>query len=460
MERRLSRLRIGMVVVAVVFAIGAVVTSLRPMSRVNAATLQQRRQPAQTDTPTMTGTATITSTAAAATASPTATAISCQTPVIPTANGISPDRLDCFAAANRPGQGILLAWHVTREDQITGYTLCRAQFALNGQLGAYSLADWLPQPERVEEEPQGVRYTVVDPRVADGVGYAYRLEIQSSVPLTGTQTAELTWTYDKDEGAPQDETICQQGNTPSWTATPTPTLTPSPTIYPSPTDTPTRTPTPTWTPTSTRTPAGTPTVTPTVTPNPTPIPSPTPTFTPSVTPIPPTATPTSTFTVTPTPTAAIGAPTAEDNTGDSGQSPLPTPPSATPLPSETPTTPVPDTTTPSPAPLPATATPEMPSPAVAPNEAPERRQDETPTTTPTVSALVEPGGETGTPEPRLAQSAAQPAGAASEYPQRRRAGDDLQPLFLRLGLYAIAILALVAAVGFLAGALSLLRRRS
>ncbi|MEZ4832017.1 MAG: hypothetical protein R2873_08455 [Caldilineaceae bacterium] len=227
----------------------------------------------------------------------------------------------CFAASNRPGEGILLAWRTTL-DNGDAFTLARSQFTspLGEIRGPLVPEDELSELSERTQEADGDmwRFLQVDRSVADGTKYAY--VITATFTISGQQQIfvdEETWIYDENElTAIRNDDICLSGNTVTWT--PTPTSTPTPTQTPVPTDT--HTPTPTLTPRWTFTPTGTATATPTNTgtplppaPTKTPYPSPTPTWTWTWTPTPIVATATTqpTPTITPTPSPIIGAPTPQ-----------------------------------------------------------------------------------------------------------------------------------------------------
>jgi hypothetical protein len=409
-----------------------------------------------TTTPTVTVTATSTVTV---TATPTVTETPVGTPTPP------PVPVTCFAAANRPNQGILLAWFVPDEigSALRGYQLSRAEWVpAVAAWGDYRPAQWLPGTEAgflAAGDALEVRYTVTDTEatVADGQLYAYRLEVvgedQGGAPAV-VETLEHTKRYQVRPEAEEDAGVCQPAWIP-WTPTPTPTPTRTPTQLPTSTSTPTVTPTPSWTPTATPTLTPTPIIWPTETPypSPTPVVVDTPTFTPDPNSVSPLSTPVPT--VTPTPTPLFTTPTPRAGEAGESDSPLLTP---TPTPTETPlpsmqSEPAEDEATPETGEqsLEEPAREETPSdPAVTPAETPMAQDS------PAEAALLATT-ETPTPEARLDQLPTQLPGVASEFP--RPAAAARFPALARYTLYAIGLLAGVTALGFLIGAITLLRRR-
>ena len=361
-----------------------------------------------------------------------------------------PPTVTCFAADHAPGQGIRLAWFAASEANVRGYTLARAKKEGDGWTEAVPM-HWL---DRYGFDDNGFRpargvdgslYTVIDDGFLEAGGlYLYQLTVELSNGQPGPVLVE-TWTYQPDATPTVGGALCGQGTPPARTPTATPTL------YPTNTPTPTRTNTPPWTatPTFTATPTSTPT--PTATPSGTPYPSPTPTATDTATPVPPTATPTPTFTATPTSTPLITTPTPASAPGSGGESPVATPTfTATPTPSHTPTdTLAPETFTPT-----ATSSAAPTGPTEPPSE--PVTETATPTLPASPSTTPTPTGQALAPNQI---SGAGPGGAMpSEYP--RQPPVTRRTTWLRYGLYALAVLAGISALGLLFSVLALLGRRA
>jgi hypothetical protein len=379
---------------------------------------------------------------------------------------ISP--ITCLAAANRPGEGILLAWRTSITDTTTfQFKMARAQFTspLGEMRGPLIPEDELPQLQQRTVAPDNgeLRYTVVDSRVAHDTKYAYVLTMTNTISSTAVVTKTETWTYKDDpEISSQNDEIClSTSTTPTWTPTFTPTPTDTATPLPSNTPTPTVTATPTWTPTPTKTP--TPTWTVTFTPGPTNTPYPSPTFTPlpTETPVPPTETASPTFTTTPTWTPAILTPTPQF-----GAVQNPAPPTVAPFNNSI-------------MPTPTWTTEIVSNPVIGGDQTPlampaNLPQVPAPTSTTTFDAapleietapVDQNRGSQPPAELAIAQDPSQPAvltsmdmqtGPAvvrSEYPLPPSRVDS-SPL-LRFALFAVGGLALLSAIAFLLGALSL-----
>lgn len=374
------------------------------------------------------------------------------TPTVTPTPTPGPGPISCFAASNRPGEGIQVAWKIEGYNDIAFEQprLFRAQFGSGTQREPFTPVEELPDPPPPPDqvvELDGVHFSTIDPGVADGALYLYRVEVTRTLPLTqtGRFVSEVSWRYSSDQNGPREDEICSEDRVgPTWT--PTPTVTPTSTWTPNPTQTPTATITPssTWTPTPTTT--HTPTPTPTLPPpaTQTPFPSPTPTQTETFTPIPPTLTPSATFTISPTPTALIAPPTSQAGISQDSNIPTPTP---SPLPSPTPTALVTSTPTPvfeveerdlvSPSPS------NTPTSEAAPDLQVNLAETATPTPTPSGADGVKPE-ESRTPLPPVV-----------DYPTRDLPRSPVS--LVRYGLLALFGVALLASLAFLAGALSLFR---
>ncbi len=414
--------------------------------------------PAQ-ETATVTATATITNTVTA-TATPELTIL-------------------CFLASDSPNNpdnpnretGIFLAWRVNTTESLN-YELRRAQFTQGTELYADPIL-YNNELQNMKVDLYGTeqRVTALDKFVADGFEYRYDLILKSTGDKFEDSFLGVRWEYEENPlEAIQDQESCLPETlltTPTRrpTQSPTPTTTPTTILLPTSTIPPTRTATPTWT--FTPTPTHTPTQTYTPLPGPTHTPYPSPTFTPppTATPMPPTPTETPTETPTPTFTPAFSAPTPIGGVPfvDPNQQPTPFDPNAQPTPFDPNAQPTPfdpNANNFMNSPLP-TETPfgfvEQPAPpfpgevANAPDPFAAQPAAESFALAPDPSPLPTPEGARLMNSDPMTEAVAivAPPVVVSEYavaPPSRPDGT-----ILRLALYAVAGLAMLAAVGFLLG---------
>ena len=342
---------------------------------------------------------------------------------------------------------MLLSWHINQPTEVANFVLARAVETAPNQYSGYIENNKLTppiEPPTLQTLDNSLRYTTTDTGVEANKSYVYQLDVISHSGTTlYTQTADSPL-----PGAASDPEICDPNRT-SATATPTPSFTPI--IFPTSTNTPPHTVTPTWTPTPTVTPTPTWTLTPLPSATNTPPPTETSTPIPTDTPLPATETPSPTFTITPTFTPDIQTPTPEQNGGENP----PAQPSETPIgeipeiPTETPTPELPAMD----APAPAQATPlagegESAPPSDAQAVDGEEAADPL--------SADENGGEV---EEIAMQAAAVEAAPVEMDEFRPRLLPRSRASLFRYGLYGVAGLAFVGALGFLLAGIGLIRKQ-